>query len=401
MAAGESPLLTAISSSARQLHSLIRCIAFTSKVLVQLSDTGVKLSSYDSSVLEGHVLLERKLFTSYRYDSDEPPTPFETSLPALLEILQIFSNSTENNREATRFAPHYNPAKQSAFNTASLGLPSQLCTISYAGEGSPLTITMTDIHNDPSNFNGPGTVETTCDLTTYEPATSSQDDRDIPFRRSNLAGKIILQSSWLADALAELSTTNPERIILTISPRQGFTLSATGSLGSAEVSFDASTANAPGSMTSFSNPNSVTQDPYASTPSAAVTDKNSSGGVLETFLAQHKSTNSYKFAHLRATLLAMKSSSKTSVRVDTQGVLSLQFMIELDPESNKSADSANGPGEMSFVDFRFVPLVDDDESMDRNRIMENTTSERGSKLAGRTNGRGTAEADESTESEGN
>jgi len=45
----------------------------------------------------------------------------------------------------------------------------------------------------------------------------------------------------------------------------------------------------------------------------------------------------------------MSVATKVSVRMDDQGVLSLQFMIEVES------------GKVSFVDFRFVPLVEDDE----------------------------------------
>ncbi|MBE7182433.1 MAG: hypothetical protein INR71_14720, partial [Terriglobus roseus] len=48
-----TPLLVAISTSARQLHALLRCIAIVPKALVHISDAGLKLSSYDGSVLEG------------------------------------------------------------------------------------------------------------------------------------------------------------------------------------------------------------------------------------------------------------------------------------------------------------------------------------------------------------
>lgn len=44
----------------------------------------------------------------------------------------------------------------------------------------------------------------------------------------------------------------------------------------------------------------------------------------------------------------MAVATKVSVRGDAQGVLSLQFMIEIEP------------GKMSFVDFRFVPYVDEE-----------------------------------------
>lgn len=45
----------------------------------------------------------------------------------------------------------------------------------------------------------------------------------------------------------------------------------------------------------------------------------------------------------------MQSSSKVSLRLDADGVLSLQFLVEV--------EHGRGDG-VAFVDFRIVPLVD-------------------------------------------
>jgi hypothetical protein len=47
------PILTAVSSSARQLYLLLRCIAFSPKAHVQISDMGLKLAVDEASVMEG------------------------------------------------------------------------------------------------------------------------------------------------------------------------------------------------------------------------------------------------------------------------------------------------------------------------------------------------------------
>lgn len=47
------PVLTAVSSSARQLYHLLRCIAFSNKAHVQISDLGLKLAVDEASVMEG------------------------------------------------------------------------------------------------------------------------------------------------------------------------------------------------------------------------------------------------------------------------------------------------------------------------------------------------------------
>jgi len=51
----ESPVLTAVSSSARQLYLLLRCIAFSTKAHVQIGEEGLKLSVEEASVMEGTV----------------------------------------------------------------------------------------------------------------------------------------------------------------------------------------------------------------------------------------------------------------------------------------------------------------------------------------------------------
>lgn len=49
----DPPVLTAVSSSARPLFTLLRCIAFAPKAHVILSDEGLKFSVDDASVMEG------------------------------------------------------------------------------------------------------------------------------------------------------------------------------------------------------------------------------------------------------------------------------------------------------------------------------------------------------------
>ncbi|KAF2100892.1 Rad1-domain-containing protein, partial [Rhizodiscina lignyota] len=326
------PLFSAVSSSARQLHSLLKCIAFTNKVQVQISQDGLRFSTGESSVMEGHAFLDKKLFTAFKYqqpEEDNALTPiFEINLPALLETLQIFGASDTSTSSSSRFHSYNKPAI-SAFSASTLGLTS-LCTLTYDNNGEPLTIMISE-----------GNVETKCELTTYEP----NQMEDIPFARDRLATKVIMRSEWLADAIAELAATNPERLTIEAGPgKVGFRLRASGPLGSAEIEFDEMTAKRESGAASFSHPN----------PSAAVPQATGASGVLETFQASIRSVNSYKFSMIRAATLAMKQAVKVSVRVDDQGVLSLQFMIEV--EGGSGAEQ-----HMSFVDFRFVPLVGDED----------------------------------------
>lgn len=354
----EPRILTAVSNSARQLYLLLRCINFSNKAHVQIGEEGLKFSVDEASVMEGmfsalslgaplrsailtspgSAFLSKTLFTNYTFrappaqrdreiaDSDEEdedadlsnlPT-FQISLPALLETLQIFG-LTDPNSSKPPWARD-NPTS-TAFSNNTLGM-NNMCHITYDSPGSPLTIVLTE-----------ATIRTTCNLTTYEPAFSEE----IPFDRHQLAFKTIMRGSWLYDALGELSSTSPERLTLWARTRGGkpyFALSSSGTLGSARVEFNNDNAPPPPTNT-------------AGTDQPAVQPN-----LLETFqLGDPASTlkSSYKFSLIQRAARAMSAATKVSVRVDEQGVLSLQFMIEVET------------GKVSFVDFRFVPLVEEDE----------------------------------------
>ncbi|KAF2664179.1 Rad1-domain-containing protein [Microthyrium microscopicum] len=321
------PILSAVSSSARQLFLLLRCIGFGSKAQVQPTEDGIRFSVEESSVMEGMAFLGKTLFSSFQFTPPQvqPDTvdttqesgdvdPFSISLAALLETLQIFGLS-----ELSKPTPwNRDPYNRDAFSAQALGL-SGICRLRYDSVGSPLVIILEEAG-----------ISTTCKLVTYEPAY----DSDIPFARLELGMKIIMQASYLADAITELSTSNPEH--LTIRATDTFLiLSASGDHGSAVVQFH--------------RDNKAVQenDALAAGPNA-VPKRNR--GILETFQVSGESfSQSYKFSHISNTKKALQSAIKVSIRGDSQGVLSLQFMIE----------NLEGGG-VSFVDYRFIPLVRDE-----------------------------------------
>lgn len=200
-----------------------------------------------------------------------------------------------------------------------------LCRITYDAPGAPLSVILTE-----------ASIRTSCDLTTYEPEYTDE----IPFDRQSLAFKTIMRGSWLYDAILELSSTSPEKLTMYAKMVRGkpfFALSSSGTLGSARVEFN----NQP-PKPSFRNTD-------ADAPSAS---------LLETFqLSDEESVlrQTYKYSLVQKAARAMSVASKVSIRVDTQGVLSMQFMIEVE------AAAGGGASKVSFVDFRFVPLVDDDD----------------------------------------
>jgi cell cycle checkpoint protein len=378
----EPPVLMAVSSSARQLYLLLRCIAFSPKAHVQISDMGLKLAVDEASVMEGtfttrnpltysktdtitaSAFLDKSLFTTYSFnaptppsntqhsdsdddDNDPPPTStptFQISLPALLETLQIFG-LTDPSTSKPAWMRDGAYATSTAFTGNNiLGGMNNLCRITYDNPGSPLCVTLTE-----------ASIRTQCDLTTYEPEHSDE----IPFDRQALALKVIMRGSWLHDAISELSSTSPEKLTMwakTVKGKPFFALSSSGTLGSARVEFNnqpqPSAYRTPASTGLTANGGSETGDQQPT-------------NLLETFQLSHPDTvlrSSYKFSLIQKAARAMSVATKVSIRADTQGVLSLQFMVEVEGGgSGVGAGTGQANGKVSFVDFRFVPLVEDED----------------------------------------
>lgn len=262
-----------------------------------------------TNLRKGLVFLDKSLFTTYSFtlpaqdnanEEDEHFYPeFQISLSSLLETLQICGINDVKERSASReqFGNHGSFTRgrsTSAFDNRVLGMTGT-CRLSYAAEGDSLNIILEETD-----------VTTSCELVTYEP----ESREDIPLQRDNLASKVIMRASWLHDAINELSSTTPDRLTIAASSTAPyFTLSSNGPLGSATVEFS--------------------NDPQ----------------LLETFQVPSRTVNTYKYSLIKNASKAMAIASKVSIRGDGQGVLSLQFMIDVEG------------GGVSFVDFRFVPYV--------------------------------------------
>lgn len=189
-----------------------------------------------------------------------------------------------------------------------------ICRLSYHRAGEPLCIILEETG-----------VTTTCELVTYEP----EFQEEIPLQKDAIAQKIIMRASWLHDAINELSSTSPTRLTIVSSPTAPyFTLSSSGPLGSATIEFS--------------------KDPQ----------------LLETFHVPSRTVNTYKYTMIKGASRAMALATKVSIRSDEQGVLSLQFMIEVEG------------GGYSFVDFKFVPYIleegegEEDSQIDEDEELE-------------------------------
>lgn len=240
-------------------------------------------------------------------DELDPP-PFQISLSSLLETLQILAfNDSKERWAGVRESDHLGAfARRDPMQTFEQRIAETIrtCRLSYSREGDPLCVTLQETG-----------VTTTCELVTFEP----EYFEEIPLQKDAIAQKIIMKSSWLYDAIIELSTTSPTRLTLISSPISPFfQLSSTGPLGSATVEFS--------------------NDPQ----------------LLETFQVVSRTVNTYKYSQIRGASKAMSLATKVSIRTDEQGVLSLQFMIEVDD------------GKFSFVDYRFVPFLPEEGEGEEN-----------------------------------
>lgn len=342
----DAPIFTAISTSARQLYLLLRCIAFSQRAEVEINPQGIKFSVEEARVVQGLTFLDKALFSSYSCrmsDTDHALPAFSISITALLETLQIFGIA-ETSSSARNPYGGFSSSYGNAFSTPALALGGT-CRISYQEVGAPLTITIQE-----------GAVTTTCEMNTYSVQETYGDDGGIPLDRSKLCLKAIMRSSWLSDAIGELSGTNPTVLVINASNRSApfFSLEGEGGpFGDSTVDF---------------TPESKT-DP---TPNGTKGKKQPL--VTETFVVSASSGSNgrvkqrYKFDMIKRASRAMALASKVSVRQDEQGVLSLQFMIDLTDSTNSGLRRDDGqaptapptPTSVAFVDFRFVPLLDDE-----------------------------------------
>ena len=327
-------MLSAVSTSVRQLFLILRCISFAPKAELRIMRDGLRFCVDEARVIQGITFLDKSLFTAYDFNADEDTTeftPFEVSMPALLETLQIFGLSDTNTRGS---GGGFSSSATNAFTTPALALAGS-CRISYAEEGAPLCITIVE-----------GAITTTAELNTYSVRDEYSDDGMIPLDKNSLCLKTIMPSSFLSDAVAELSGTNPDVLVLNVSASSAPLLSFEGeggSLGDAVIEYLAESKSESGFARTKKQP-SITE-------TFAVTPGQGSNGRIKT---------KYKFDLVKKAVRAMQLATKVSLRQDSQGVLSLQFLVNSAHSSMGGTQAVSGASEPTFIDFRLLPLVDDD-----------------------------------------
>ncbi|KAJ5496082.1 hypothetical protein N7539_001198 [Penicillium diatomitis] len=376
------PLFTGVSGNARYLFTLLSCIGFAAKATVQITPDGLRFSVEEGRVIQGLAFLDKSLFTSYTFQpsstqrnraegstqntdatEDAEFPQFIVSLSALLETLKIFgiNDLAEPNGSRDSNLPQTNPAS-SAFSAPAL-LMDRSCTLQYAHYGAPLSIAITEAG-----------VKTTCELVTYEPEDA---EIDIPFQRDAIIMKIIMRSAWLHNAIAELDSSNPTLLRLSACATREpyFALSGAGgpfSESTVEFSVDQQKDSLSGAAQAdrASQAHKILTDDGTTRPRA--TRARIAPTVTETFQVSpplsmgERIQQSYRFALIKKAARAMAVANKVSIRGDRQGVLSFQFMVDLDDQTPTGRSVGAGlkaaAGPRCFVDYRFVPLLDEEDA---------------------------------------
>jgi len=351
--AGE-PLFTALATSTRQLYSLLRCIAFTTNAEVHITPEGLRFTTEEVRAVQATTLLDKSLFSSYLLAAGEdqaPILPFQVNIIALLETLQIFGISDSGSAYKNQNGG-ISSSYAAAFNTPALGLGGT-CKITYAEVGAPLSITIEE-----------SGVKTTCEMNTYNLPNMYEEENEIPLDRNALVLKIIMPSTWLHDAVSELASTNSDSLVINASSVSApyFCLEGHGGpFGDSTVDF------APELKTdALSESGKRRKQPQVTETFTVAAPQSSHGRVRQ----------KYKFDLIKKAGNAMKAAAKVSIRQDSNGVLSLQFMIEaMDPPNGSGPGKLATSGTFSFIDFRFVPLVDMDGEYDPSDDAASETSD--------------------------
>ncbi|XP_067106721.1 cell cycle checkpoint protein RAD1 [Osmerus mordax] len=162
----------------------------------------------------------------------------------------------------------------------------------YKGYGFPLTLFLEEAG-----------VVTVCKINTQE----QEDPIDFEFSSTNVTNKVILQSDSLKEAFSELDMSS-EVLQITMSPIQPyFRLSTFGNSGNAHYDYP------------------------------------KDSDMMELFQCTKTQTNRYKMSLLKPSTKALALSCKVSVRTDSRGFLSLQYLIR------------NDDGQICFVEYYCCP----------------------------------------------
>uniref|UniRef100_A0A672RF41 Cell cycle checkpoint protein RAD1-like n=1 Tax=Sinocyclocheilus grahami TaxID=75366 RepID=A0A672RF41_SINGR len=231
------------------------------------------------------------------YIIKEDAVGFQVNLTVLLDCLTIFGGSTV-------------PGVCTAL---------RMC---YNGYGYPLTLFLEE-----------GGVVTVCKINTQEP----EEPIDFDFCSTNVTNKVILQSDSLKEAFSELDMTS-EVLQITMSPSHPYFRCSNSAhnrssciVKSNLMSIDIHYFPFHFRLSTFGNSGNAHYD-YPK-----------DSDMMELFQCTKIQTNRYKMSLLKPSTKALALSCKVSVRTDSRGFLSLQYLVR------------NDDGQICFVEYYCCP----------------------------------------------
>ncbi|KAI0781398.1 Rad1-domain-containing protein [Trametes elegans] len=346
-------VLTASVHDFRYFAALLRGVNFVNRASVSITPDGFTVTVEENRCLTATAFVFSHVFDEFVYNPDaaqlsqpsQPPeddddeltaTAFEIPLNTLMDCLNLFGTAgmgagTSQKRKKSPGDGEDSEGGGSGRNDGKgkgradaddAGGNARLdqwfapgkgtgMRMSYVGPGHPLTLLVAEESGGPT---------ATCEITTWDP----EPRLELAFDSDAAVLKIILKSSWLRDALSELDPNTEKLTIignppapLGRAPRASappcLRLRAVGQFGSTEMDY----------------PN----------------DRE----VLETCECAQPVAFTYRYQHISRALRALQSSLKTSLRIDYEGLLSLQFMM---PAPRRQG----GRRSEAFIEFWCLPL---------------------------------------------
>lgn len=357
---GQKPILVASVHDVRYFASLLRTLNFSNRATVSAYEGGLIVSVEESRALLATAYIQSAIFDSFIYNaepfpttssSSEPPTSTQSSAPTsqppaqpqdiyaqfevplnpLLECLNIFGTAgplpSSSNPQHKKWKKASSSADAGSDQDAAMdvdkGKLDQYLVgggdskgsgmrMTYVAPGHPLMLIIAEDATGPT---------TTCEITTFE----AEPQIDMPFDNDEAVVRIIMKSSWLRDALSELDPSYEKLTFIVNPPPQAgrlrkdmasnplFRIQAVGAYGSTEMDYP--------------------------------DDRE----VLESFKCEEAVKFSYRVSLITRTLKILQTSSKTSMRINEEGLLGFQFLV---PPSRKECSEA-------YIDFRCLPLDDE------------------------------------------
>ncbi|KAE9398343.1 Rad1-domain-containing protein [Gymnopus androsaceus JB14] len=367
------PTLKASVHDVRYFCALLRGVNFANvstrfSQINSLNDRGLVVVVEEARTLLGKAYIFADVFDEFTFNADIPEAQpsqsqqaevpdsiFEIPLNLFLECLNIFGTAGGSaSNKSGKYKAWKKPGEESDDNEsneaegdqegrggnkqakAGAGRLEQFFSgsdrktsmrLTYIGPGHPLTLIVAEDASGPT---------TTCEIATFD----AEPHLELPFDSEQMVLKIILKSSWLRDALSELDPSydkltfigNPpgvpepgaqtarERQRARLQAKPILRIEATGTFGNTQMDY----------------PN----------------DRD----VLESFECVKPVSFSYRFSHISRTVRALQTSVKTSLRIDSEGLLSLQFLMP-SPTSRMNPSGSNDTS--NFIEFCCLALEDE------------------------------------------